>query len=287
MTEMTKQEDENGEEGEGGMEESNDDDDDATGTENEGIENGESGMEVEPPEADSQAATVRILDQLLFSILSTLRKICSVCSVLRDSTHCEIMNQIWGEFILARVGLISLLFCSLVFGGSFPSLTRKYLETRLTILLVDDDYFSVEQVRVLLLHPHAWVRLTSSQLYGLLFSKYTPDELVATATQEEGSGRSQAKGSKSKKKRKSTQKKEYIHQETIIKVTRIYPTGEISYQCLFWGGGGGGGGGGGWGGGWGWWGGGGCFRFFIFILCVGSRFSPCLLYTTELPFSLC
>ena len=80
---------------------------------------------------------------------------------------------------------------------------------------------SVEQVRLLLLHPHAWVRLTSSQLYGLLFSKYTPDELVVIATQEEGSGQSQTKGGKSKKKRKSVQKKEvleYIHQETITKV---------------------------------------------------------------------
>ena len=79
----------------------------------------------------------------------------------------------------------------------------------------------VEQVQVLLLHPHAWVRLTSSQLYGLLFSKYTPDELVAIATQEDSSGQSRAKGGKSKKKRKSVQKKElleYIHQETITKV---------------------------------------------------------------------
>ena len=84
-------------------------------------------------------------------------------------------------------------------------------------------FVSIEQVQVLLLHPHAWVRLTSSQLYGLLFSKYTPDELVAIATQEDSSGRSQVKASKSKKKRKSIQKKEvkeYIHQETITKVTQ-------------------------------------------------------------------
>ena len=110
MTEkVTEQEDKGDYKGEDGMEVSNEGGDGDTGT-----EIGESGMEVEPSEADSQAATVRILDQLLFSVLSTLRKICGVCSVLQGSTHCEIMNQIWGEFILARVGLILALFCSLV-----------------------------------------------------------------------------------------------------------------------------------------------------------------------------
>ncbi|MCG8620997.1 MAG: hypothetical protein MJE68_03200, partial [Proteobacteria bacterium] len=83
-------------EGEDGTEEGNEDGDGGIGT-----ENGESGMEVEPSEADSQAATVQMLDHLLFSILSTLRKICGVCSVLRGSTHCEVINQIWGEFILS------------------------------------------------------------------------------------------------------------------------------------------------------------------------------------------
>ena len=114
----------------------------------------------------------------------------------------------------------------------------------------------VEQVWVLLLHPHAWVRLTSSQLYGLLFSKYTPDELVAIATQEDGSGRSQAKGGKSKKKRKSVQKKElleYIHQETITKVNSM-PCRII--LAFFW---------------------------ITHTLYIGSRPGPCLLYTTKLP----
>ncbi|MCG8620996.1 MAG: hypothetical protein MJE68_03195 [Proteobacteria bacterium] len=111
-------------------------------------------------------------------------------------------------------------------------------------------------MRVLLLHPHAWVRLTSSQLYGLLFSKYTPDELVAIATQEDGSGRSRAKGGKSKKKRKSVQKKElleYIHQETITKVIVIHSIITKSILGI-------------------------CFG-----LCIGSRSGPCLLYTTKLP----
>ena len=80
---------------EDGQEQSREDGDDGTGA-----ENGESGMEVEASEADSQADTVRILDQLLFSILSTLRKICGVCLVLRGSTHFEIMNRIWGKYII-------------------------------------------------------------------------------------------------------------------------------------------------------------------------------------------
>ena len=86
------------------------------------------------------------------------------------------------------------------------------------------NFVSAEQAHILLLHPHGWVRLTSSQLYGLLFSKYAPDKLVAIATREEGSGQSQAKGGKLKKKRKSIQKKElleYIHQDTVTKVTSI------------------------------------------------------------------
>ena len=94
MTEEVPEQKSNGDGKEDGMEEGNEDGD--TGT-----ENGESGMEVEPSEADSQATTIQILDHLLFSILSTLRKICGVCSVLRGSTHCEVMNQIWGEFILS------------------------------------------------------------------------------------------------------------------------------------------------------------------------------------------
>jgi hypothetical protein len=98
--EVTKQKIDGDGQGEDGMEEEGDGD---TGT-----ENGVSGMEVESSETDSQAATVQILDQLLFSVLSTLRKICDVCSVLRGSTHCEVMNQIWGEFILTMILVTSL-----------------------------------------------------------------------------------------------------------------------------------------------------------------------------------
>ena len=108
MTEEVAAAEQEEKEGEDGMEESNEDSNNATGTENGKIKDGESGMEVESSEAttsqtDSQATNVRLLDQLLFSVLSTLRKICSVCSVLRGSTYCQIMNQIWGEFIMASV----------------------------------------------------------------------------------------------------------------------------------------------------------------------------------------
>ena len=35
-----------------------------------------------------------------------------------------------------------------------------------------------ESVEAHLLHPHAWVRLASSRLFGLLFSAWKPEELV-------------------------------------------------------------------------------------------------------------
>jgi hypothetical protein len=48
----------------------------------------------------------------------------------------------------------------------------------------------LDQVECLLLHPHSWVRLASSQLFGHLFAAYQPDDLVpvreAAAASEEG-----------------------------------------------------------------------------------------------------
>ena len=77
-----------------------------------GTENGESEMDVEqsatevPSEKssklDSQKSNVGIMDQLLFSCLTTLRKICTECSVLRCPTHCETMNMIWSKYITTR-----------------------------------------------------------------------------------------------------------------------------------------------------------------------------------------
>ena len=38
---------------------------------------------------------------------------------------------------------------------------------------------STESVEAHLLHPHAWVRLVSSRLLGLLFAAWRPEDLVA------------------------------------------------------------------------------------------------------------
>ena len=94
---------------------------DAIGTENEGMEIGESEMDIEQPQdsegqsesvvssARSPNTGVGVFDQLLFSSLSTLRKICINCSVLRSPAYCEIMNKIWGEltkgmFLYKKIG---------------------------------------------------------------------------------------------------------------------------------------------------------------------------------------
>jgi len=36
-----------------------------------------------------------------------------------------------------------------------------------------------QHIRQHMLHPHAWVRLSTAQVFGLVFSTYNPDELVA------------------------------------------------------------------------------------------------------------
>ena len=42
---------------------------------------------------------------------------------------------------------------------------------------------TVERTEALLLHPHAWVRLSSARLTGLLFAAYKPEELASGASQ--------------------------------------------------------------------------------------------------------
>lgn len=37
----------------------------------------------------------------------------------------------------------------------------------------------VEHIKQHMLHPHAWVRFATAQVFGLVFSTYNPDELVA------------------------------------------------------------------------------------------------------------
>lgn len=39
-------------------------------------------------------------------------------------------------------------------------------------------YSMTDSVEAHLLHPHAWVRLVSSRLLGLLFAAWKPEELV-------------------------------------------------------------------------------------------------------------
>ena len=65
-----------------------------------------------------------------------------------------------------------------------------------------------------MLHPHAWVRLAASQLFGLLFTAYTPDELVSMAI----SG-SDAKRKKSRRSKSGETSLEYIVDNTLIKVS--------------------------------------------------------------------
>ena len=79
-----------------------------TGIENGIMENGESEMDIVHSSAseassdltDPQNEGVERLHHLLFSCLSTLRKIFSECSLLRSPVHCETMNKIWGECLV-------------------------------------------------------------------------------------------------------------------------------------------------------------------------------------------
>lgn len=36
-----------------------------------------------------------------------------------------------------------------------------------------------------MLHPHSWVRFTTAQVFGLVFSTYNPDDVVATVLSEQ------------------------------------------------------------------------------------------------------
>lgn len=39
-----------------------------------------------------------------------------------------------------------------------------------------------------MLHPHAWVRFTTSQVFGLVFSTYSADDVVAAVLSEQAAG---------------------------------------------------------------------------------------------------
>ncbi|XP_067945852.1 small subunit processome component 20 homolog isoform X1 [Watersipora subatra] len=55
----------------------------------------------------------------------------------------------------------------------------------------------LEHIKQLMLHPHAWVRCATAQVFGLVFSTFNPDELIAAfLSQESGSALSTAQGEK-------------------------------------------------------------------------------------------
>ena len=59
-------------------------------------EDKEEDIEEEEEEAGRPDNMAAALDHLLFSTLSTLEKICGACSVIRGSTYCDHMNNLWG-----------------------------------------------------------------------------------------------------------------------------------------------------------------------------------------------
>ena len=89
----------------------NDVNSEGTGIENGIMENGESEMDIDHSSANEASSDltdphnegVERLHHLLFSSLSTLRKILSKCSLLRSPVHCETMNETWGECLIRRV----------------------------------------------------------------------------------------------------------------------------------------------------------------------------------------
>lgn len=68
-----------------------------------------------------------------------------------------------------------------------------------------------------MLHPHAWIRLASCQLYGLLFAAYTPDDLVDLVTTTAMKTKKK-RGRKSKVDMKLKLVDEYLLQDTVAKV---------------------------------------------------------------------
>ena len=114
------------------------------------------GADTEPPVAH---------DHLLFTTLTCLGKMLSACSALIRSPALQVsMNEIWGKLMLLYV-------CTQHGCCSHTSTHTSHC------------FPLIEQTEALLLHPHAWVRLASARLTGLLFATYKPEELASGVNQ--------------------------------------------------------------------------------------------------------
>ncbi|XP_071941723.1 small subunit processome component 20 homolog [Antedon mediterranea] len=72
-------------------------------------------------------------------------------------------------------------------------------------------------VEVHLLHPHAWVRLVTSQLFGILFAAWQPQEVVDVATSPESEVLNQTVTKSQKKTIQRSQKQEEIMENEKLK----------------------------------------------------------------------
>lgn len=72
-----------------------------------------------------------------------------------------------------------------------------------------------EKLQRFLLHPHTWVRLSSSQLFGLLFASYSPEELVDPPSSQRPPERG------GRKRRRTLQATEYLLQDTVSKIQEL------------------------------------------------------------------
>lgn len=162
-------------------------------------------VQEEPVEEDEQFCSSeglhRIKDHLLFNTLSFLVKVIQYCQVIKNPSRQQDMAQIWGKWSFPTVcigfeshgrasGGVSDSYCQIrnrvdsflqydVIPTAHPSgLLVKIFRTISVVMLYCYLFSMTESVEAHLLHPHAWVRLVSSRLLGLLFAAWKPEELV-------------------------------------------------------------------------------------------------------------
>lgn len=98
-------------------------------------------------------------DHLLFTTLTCLGKMLSTCNALiRNQTVQVSMNEVWGKLMLLHTYMV----------GVLPTPKVSHI-----------TFATAERTEALLLHPHAWVRLASARLIGLLFATYMPEEVAS------------------------------------------------------------------------------------------------------------